>query len=144
MSGPAPKPNKYNRPPRSEAFIEVPESNSLLPTPDGFPPEHPPGLNEESQPLPIDYNPDMTPLQFLELAARDKIRLIDQLAARTLELGNDYALASAEYYRRKLTGDTRDDFDILTYRHKKLEIEYDAIKHALSALQSTLKAERPF
>lgn len=85
---------------------------------------------------------DMSPVQFVEMATQNKIHLIDILAARVLELGEEYALVNADYYRAKLAGQKDETFGALTYRQHRLEIEYDALKHAISALQSTLKAEQ--
>jgi hypothetical protein len=89
-----------------------------------------------------------TPIQelsvddFITLAAQNKIELIDQLAAQMLDIGYRAAAASAEYYRVKLTAKNDERVPELTAIRAKLEGEYDAIKHAVSALQSTLRAER--
>ena len=79
---------------------------------------------------------------FISCAAQNKIELIDVLAARMLDIGYRAAAASAEYYRVKLTAKDDPCIPELTAIRAKLEGEYDAIKHAVSALQSTLRAER--
>lgn len=81
--------------------------------------------------------------EFMSLAAQSKITLIDRLAAQMLDAGFKAAAASAEYYRIKLGG-VKDDVRLpeLAARRAALEGEYDALKHAVSALQSTLRAER--
>lgn len=79
---------------------------------------------------------------FIALAATNKIGLIDKLAARMLDIGYRAAAASAEYYRVKLTDKADANLPELTATRAKLDGEYDAIKHAVSALQSTLRAER--
>lgn len=61
--------------------------------------------------------------EFMSLAAQSKITLIDRLAAQMLDAGFKAAAASTEYYRIKLTA--KDDPRL-----------------AVSALQSTLRAER--
>lgn len=80
--------------------------------------------------------------EFISLASQNKIALIDRLAAQMLDMGYRAAAASAEYYRIKLTekGDPR--LAEATAKRAALEGEYDALKHAVSALQSTLRAER--
>lgn len=85
---------------------------------------------------------NMTYTEFMSLAMQNKIMLIDHLAARMLDVGCRAASASAEYYRIKLTekGDPR--LVEATATRAALEGEYDALKHAVSALQSTLRAER--
>ena len=88
---------------------------------------------------PIDY---LSESDFVAMAAQNKIELIDKLAARMLDIGYRAALASAEYYRVKLTDKGADNLPELTANRAKLDGEYDAIKHAVSALQSTLRAER--
>ncbi len=84
---------------------------------------------------------ELTPEEFIKLASEAKIQLIDRLAASMLALGEEYARTAAEYYRQKYTG-KEENFERLTYEHKRLEIKYDVLKHAISALQSTLKAEK--
>jgi hypothetical protein len=89
-----------------------------------------------------------TPIQelsvndFIACAAQNKIELIDKLAAQMLDIGYRAAAASAEYYRIKLTDKASESLPEATAIRAKLEGEYDAIKHAVSALQSTLRAER--
>lgn len=84
----------------------------------------------------------MTYQEFMSLAIQNKVTLIDHLAAKMLLVGSQAALASAEYYRVKLAekGDPR--LAELAASRAALEGEYDALKHAVSALQSTLRAER--
>lgn len=79
--------------------------------------------------------------EFLQLASEAKIQLIDRLAANLLRMGERYALTAAEYYRQKYT-EKGENFAELTYEHKRLEVKYDVLKHVISALQSTLKAEQ--
>ncbi|GJQ40495.1 MAG: hypothetical protein JETCAE02_29070 [Anaerolineaceae bacterium] len=79
--------------------------------------------------------------EFLQMASEAKIQLIDRLAANLLKMGERHALTAAEYYRQKFTGKEK-EFPDLAYEHKRLEIKYDVLKHVISALQSTLKAER--
>jgi hypothetical protein len=89
-----------------------------------------------------------TPIQelsvedFINCAAQNKIELIDKLAAQMLDIGYRAAAAGAEYYRVKLTAKDDPRVPELTAIRAKLDGEYDAIKHAVSALQSTLRAER--
>ena len=85
---------------------------------------------------------EMSEADFITLAASNKIQLIDQLAARMLDIGYRAASAAAEYYRVKLTDKASAELPELTATRAKLEGEYDALKHAVSALQSTLRAER--
>ena len=80
--------------------------------------------------------------EFITLAATNKIELIDKLAARMLDIGYRAAAGSAEYYRVELTDKAGAALPELTAIRAKLDGEYDAIKHAVSALQSTLRAER--
>lgn len=84
---------------------------------------------------------DLSVEQFLALAAQNKVELIDMLAARMFQIGQELALTNAEYFRQKNT--TRlENFGQLAADHARLEVLFDAIKHAISALQSTLRAER--
>jgi hypothetical protein len=85
---------------------------------------------------------EMSVSDFINLAAVNKIQLIDKLAAQMLDIGYRAAFASAEYYRIKLTAKDDPRLPEATAYRAKLECEYDAIKHAVSALQSTLRAER--
>lgn len=80
--------------------------------------------------------------EFMSLAAQSKITLIDRLAAQMLGAGYRDAAASAEYYRIKLTAKDDPRLPEATATRAALEGEYDALKHAVSALQSTLRAER--
>lgn len=80
--------------------------------------------------------------EFIELAGANKIELIDKLAAKMLQVGYEAAAASAEHYRIKLTDKDDPALPAATALRAKLEGEYDALKHAVSALQSTLRAER--
>jgi len=88
-----------------------------------------------------DLEDKITPEEFMQLAADEKIKLIDRLAASMMKIGEEYAQTAAEYYRQKFTKEER-GFAELTYKHKQLEIRWDMIKHVVSALQSTLRAER--
>ena len=78
----------------------------------------------------------------MSLAMQNKIMLIDHLAAKLLATGSAAASASAEYYRIKLTAKDDPRLPEATATRAALEGEYDALKHAVSALQSTLRAER--
>lgn len=89
-----------------------------------------------------DMTEPLTYSDFISLASQNKIQLIDRLAAQMLDIGYRAASASAEYYRVKLTAKDDPRLPELTAERAKLEGEYDAIKHAVSALQSTLRAER--
>lgn len=81
--------------------------------------------------------------EFMSLASQNKITLIDRLAAQMLDIGYRAAAASAEYYRIKLGSEKGDQrLAEATATRAALEGEYDALKHAVSALQSTLRAER--
>jgi ribonucleotide monophosphatase NagD (HAD superfamily) len=80
--------------------------------------------------------------EFIQLAGLNKISLIDQLASRMLVIGYEAAAATAEHYRIKLTAKDDPKLPEATAKRAKLEGEYDALKHAVSALQSTLRAER--
>lgn len=88
-------------------------------------------------------NENLSYQEFMSLAMQNKIMLIDHLAAKLLATGSAAAMASAEYYRIKL-GNEKGDPQLVhaTALRAKLEGEYDALKHAVSALQSTLRAER--
>ena len=88
------------------------------------------------------YNRWLDEDEFIRQASQEKINLIDKLASKVMSFGERYAIKSAEYYRQKLTDQKAANFPQLAAEHARLEIEYDALKHALSALQSTLKAER--
>lgn len=85
---------------------------------------------------------ELSTIEFISLATTNKIALIDALAAKMLDLGYRAAAASAEYYRIKLTAKDDPKLPEATALRAKLDGEYDAIKHAVSALQSTLRAER--
>jgi len=87
-------------------------------------------------------NEPITFQEFMSLAAQSKITLIDRLAAQMLDAGYRAAAASAEYYRIKLTAKDDPRLPEATATRAALEGEYDALKHAVSALQSTLRAER--
>jgi hypothetical protein len=87
-----------------------------------------------------DYIP--TAEEFVELASTAKIQLIDQLAATMLDVGYRAAAATAEHYRIKLTAKDDPRLPDATANRASLEGQYDALKHAVSALQSTLRAER--
>lgn len=81
--------------------------------------------------------------EFMSLASQNKITLIDRLAAQMLDAGYRAAAASAEYYRIKLGSEKGNpQLAEATAKRAALEGEYDALKHAVSALQSTLRAER--
>lgn len=89
----------------------------------------------------------LSPEEFMQLAAANKVELIEKLAAQMLDIGYRAAAATAEYYRIKLG--IHDDSPAYkqmladaTARRASLEGQYDAIKHAVSALQSTMRAER--
>lgn len=84
----------------------------------------------------------MTYQEFMSLAVQSKVTLIDHLAAKMLAIGSQAALASAEYYRIKLNAKGDPRLAEATATRAALEGEYDALKHAVSALQSTLRAER--
>jgi len=88
-------------------------------------------------------NENLSYQEFMSLAMQNKIMLIDHLAAKLLATGSAAAAASAEYYRIKL-GSEKGDARLAeaTATRAALEGEYDALKHAVSALQSTLRAER--
>lgn len=80
--------------------------------------------------------------EFIRLASENKIDLIDKLAAKMLDIGYRAAAATAEHYRIKLTDKDDPKLPDATARRASLEGQYDALKHAVSALQSTLRAER--
>lgn len=80
--------------------------------------------------------------EFISMASQNKIQLIDKLAAKMLHAGYLAAGASVEYYRIKIKKDEPNLLAEATARRALLEGEYDALKHAVSALQSTLMAER--
>lgn len=88
------------------------------------------------------FDEKITPEEFMQLARDKKIELIDKLAASMMVIGEEYATVAAEYYRQKFTNKEVPNFAALTYACKKLEIRWDMIKHVVSALQSTLRAER--
>ena len=87
-------------------------------------------------------NENLSYQEFMSLAMQNKIMLIDHLAAKLLATGSAAASASAEYYRIKLTAKDDPRLPEATATRAALEGEYDALKHAVSALQSTLRAER--
>ncbi|MBL0320722.1 MAG: hypothetical protein IPP74_15715 [Alphaproteobacteria bacterium] len=88
-------------------------------------------------------NEPITYQEFMSLASQNKITLIDRLAAQMLDIGYRAAAASAEYYRIKLGSEKGNPrLAEATATRAALEGEYDALKHAVSALQSTLRAER--
>lgn len=84
----------------------------------------------------------ITYAEFISLATQNKIQLIDRLAAQMLDIGYRAASASAEYYRIKLSDKDDPRLPEAAALRSELEGGYDAIKHAVSALQSTLRAER--
>lgn len=89
----------------------------------------------------------LSPEEFMQLAAANKIELIEKLAAQMLDIGYRAAAATAEHYRIKLgihddSPDYKQALADATARRSSLEGQYDALKHAVSALQSTLRAER--
>ena len=83
-----------------------------------------------------------TPEEFIQLASTQKIQLIDQLAATLLDVGYRAAAATAEHYRIKLTAKDDPRLPDATANRASLEGQYDTLKHVVSALQSTLRAER--
>lgn len=82
---------------------------------------------------------DLTPQDFLDMAQSGKIELLERLAARCLELGNDYAQAAFEYYG---AGGSKGATKDVAARYHKLDIQYDSLKHMMSAIQSSVRAER--
>jgi hypothetical protein len=84
----------------------------------------------------------ITPADFLELASANKVQLIDTLAAQMLEIGEQFALKSAEYHGGKARGEKGEAFAEISADFHAAEIRYDMLKHVVSSLQSTLRAER--
>lgn len=89
---------------------------------------------------------DLTPSEFISMAQQEKIRLLTIMAARDLELGEQYALAAARFYRAKYGrpkgAPDPENYANLSGEKEQLEIEWDALKHAQTAIQSALAAER--
>ena len=87
-----------------------------------------------------------TPEEFIEQAAVTKSQLIEKLAAQMLAKGYELALAAWRYYtaeaKKKGSTEDEDEFSQARAERARLDWEYDALKHAVSALQSTLKFER--
>ena len=87
-----------------------------------------------------------TPEEFIEQAAVTKSQLIEKLAAQMLAKGYELALAAWHYYaaetKKKAGPEFEDEFSQARAERARLDWEYDALKHAVSALQSTLKFER--
>ena len=80
---------------------------------------------------------------FMDLASRDKVQMLEILAAELLAVGYAAARAQAKFYRIKiLSPDSKTDLAEATANRNQLDVEYDAIKHTVSALQSALKVER--
>jgi hypothetical protein len=82
------------------------------------------------------------PADFLSRAKTDKIQLIDELAAQELAIGFEAAQASFAYYKVYLVDKNDVNVPMLRAEKERTDAQYDAVKHAISALQSTLKAER--
>jgi hypothetical protein len=80
----------------------------------------------------------LSQVEFLEWANQDKIRLIDWLASQLLVVGEECAVKTAEYHRAKANAKLTPE---IAQNRYLVEIRYDYLKHAISALQSTLKAE---
>jgi len=99
-------------------------------------------MTDEPKTNPLPEVENMTYLEFMSMAMQNKIMLIDHLAAKMLAAGSAAASASAEYYRIKLTAKDDPRLPEATATRAALEGEYYALKHAVSALQSTLRAER--
>lgn len=85
---------------------------------------------------------EYTPQEFLDLASRSKIQLLDELAAQMMYAGYQAAMATAEHHRVKLTDKDNPRLPELTAARAMWEGKYDTLKHVVSALQSTLKADR--
>ena len=87
-----------------------------------------------------------TPEEFIEQAAVTKSQLIEKLAAQMLAKGYELAQASWRYYtaeaHKKAGPQMEGEFTEARAERARLDWEYDALKHAVSALQSTLKFER--
>ena len=80
--------------------------------------------------------------EFIELASANKVQLIERLAAKMLTSGYELAAAAFDHYRLQATAKGTPEAAIAQAKRAQLDWEYDALKHSVSALQSTLKAER--
>ncbi len=85
---------------------------------------------------------DLDRAEFMELAGSNKIYLLELLGAEMLIIGYDAALAQANYARIKgVKGDPIELAEATAIRNQ-LDVQYDTLKHVVSALQSALKVER--
>ena len=84
----------------------------------------------------------LTEEEFAEKVSTDKIGLIDRLAGDLYVTGLELAQASMDYYKLGGRYGKGDEFQVVQGKKAALEFEFDTLKHAISALQSTLKAER--
>jgi len=84
----------------------------------------------------------LTEEEFAEKVSTDKIGLIDRLAGDLYVVGLELAKVSMEYYAQGGRYGKGHVFQLVQGRKAALEWEHDTIRHTISALQSTLKAER--
>ena len=87
--------------------------------------------------------PSLTPDEFVLEAKNNKIGMIDGFAGILLDVGRKSAEAIWEYRRLKLTAEPKSvELAEAWAESSRLAQLYDTYCHVISALQSTLKAER--
>jgi len=84
----------------------------------------------------------LTREEFTDKVGQDKIGLLDRLAGDIYEVGYKLAEASVEYYKMGGRYGKGEEFQAAQGRKADLEWKYETLRHVISALQSTLKAER--
>lgn len=90
----------------------------------------------------IDEDAPLTVKEFIDLASSTKVKLIERLAGRMLSIGYQLSEAVFEFYRLDATDKGSPAWAEARAKRAKLDTQFDALKKAISSLQSTLKAER--
>lgn len=86
--------------------------------------------------------PMLSALEIADLWKQNKAMLLENLSRRLLETGVEYAMASAEYQANGGRYGKGEAFLQISARYHKLQIEYDVLGKAVSALQSVVRIER--
>jgi hypothetical protein len=85
----------------------------------------------------------LNPQEFSDLASSNKVQLMDRLAGDLYQVGVvQLPQVAQEYYRLGGRYGKGLEFEKVQGMKAKLEWEAETLRHVISALQSTLKAER--
>jgi len=87
-----------------------------------------------------DYIP--SPDEFVQLAGTAKVELMERLGGVMLKKSYDLAEAAFQHYRLQATAKGTPEAGEAQAVKAQLDWEYDGLKHAVSLLQSTRRAER--